>query len=47
LMADAILKNRLVKDEISRLRSPFLQMQYCLPEEQARPMIQDLLGIVI
>jgi len=47
LMADAILKNRLVKDEISRLRSRFLQMQYCLPEEQARPMIQDLLGIVI
>ncbi|HXZ34984.1 MAG TPA: glycine cleavage system aminomethyltransferase GcvT [Thermodesulfobacteriota bacterium] len=47
LMADAILKNRLVKDEISRLRSPFLQMQYCLPEEQARPMIQDLLGIMI
>jgi len=47
LMADAILKNRLVKDEISRLRSRFLQMQYCLPEEQARPMIQDLLGIMI
>jgi aminomethyltransferase len=47
LMADAILKNRLVKDEVSRLRSRFLQMQYCLPEEEARPMIQDLLGIVI
>jgi glycine/serine hydroxymethyltransferase len=47
LMADAILKNRLVKDEVSRLRSRFLQMQYCLPEKEARPMIQDLLGIVI
>jgi aminomethyltransferase len=47
LMADAILKNRPVKDEVTRLRSRFLEMQYCLPEEEARPMIQDLLGTLI
>jgi hypothetical protein len=46
-MADAILKNRPVKDEITRLRSRFLEMQYCLPREEVRSMIQDLLGIVI
>jgi aminomethyltransferase len=47
IMADAILRNRPVKDEVTRLRSRFLQMQYCLPEEKARPLIQELLGVVI
>jgi aminomethyltransferase len=47
IMAEAILKNRPVKDEVTRLRSRFLQMQYCLPEEKARPLIQELLGVVI
>jgi len=47
LMADCILKNRPVKEEVTRLRSRFLQMQYCLPEEKARPLIQELLGAVI
>jgi aminomethyltransferase len=46
LMADAILRNRPVKEEITRFRSRFLRMQYCLPEEQARPLIQELLGVV-
>jgi glycine/serine hydroxymethyltransferase len=47
IMADAILKNRPVKDEVTRLRSRFLQMQYCLSEEKAKPLIQELLGVVI
>ncbi|NWF56774.1 MAG: glycine cleavage system aminomethyltransferase GcvT [Syntrophaceae bacterium] len=47
IMADAILKNRAVKEEVSRFRSRFLQMQYCLPEENARPMIRELLSTVI
>jgi aminomethyltransferase len=47
IMADAVLTNRPVKEEIARLRSRFLQMQYCLPADQTRPLIQELLGAVI
>jgi aminomethyltransferase len=47
IMAEAILKDRPVKEEVTRFRSRFLQMHYCLPEEKARPLIQELLGVVI
>lgn len=47
LMADIILRNHFIKEEVTRFRSRFLQMQYCLEEEKARPLIQDLLSIVI
>jgi aminomethyltransferase len=47
IMADAILRQRPVKDEVTRFRSRFLRMQYCLPEEKARPLIQELLSAVI
>lgn len=47
LMADVILRNNLVKEEVSRFRSRFLQMQYCLAEEKARPLIQELLAVII
>jgi aminomethyltransferase len=47
IMADAILRKRPVKDEVTRFRSRFLRMQYCLPEEKARPLIQELLSAVI
>ncbi|KPK91138.1 MAG: hypothetical protein AMJ94_07740, partial [Deltaproteobacteria bacterium SM23_61] len=47
IMAEAILKERPVKEEVTRFRSRFLQMHYCLPEEKARPLIQELLGVVI
>jgi aminomethyltransferase len=47
IMAGAVLKNRPVKDEIIRFRSRFQEMQYCMPEEKARPLIQGLLGVVI
>jgi aminomethyltransferase len=46
-IAESILKNRSVAEEVARFRSNFSQMQYCLPEEEARPLIQELLGIVI
>ena len=46
-MANVILRNRPTKEEIIRFRSPFTQMQYCLPEEKALPLIQDVLGVVI
>jgi aminomethyltransferase len=46
-LADSILKNRPVAEEISRFRSRFTQMQYCLDDEKARPLIQELLSVVI
>jgi aminomethyltransferase len=44
VMADIILRNRGVRDEVTRLRSRFLQMQYCLSEDKARPMVEELLS---
>ncbi|MCJ7493512.1 MAG: glycine cleavage system protein T, partial [Deltaproteobacteria bacterium] len=46
-LADSILKNRPVAEEVSRFRSRFTQMQYCLDDEKARPLIQELLSVVI
>jgi aminomethyltransferase len=46
-IAESILKNRPVADEVARFRSNFCQMRYCLPEGKARPLIRDLLSIVI
>jgi len=46
-MANVILRNRTIKEEIIHFRSPFTQMRYCLPEEKALPLIQDVLGVVI
>jgi aminomethyltransferase len=45
-MADIILRRRQATEEITRLRSGFLQIQYCLPEEKARPLVQGLLESV-
>jgi hypothetical protein len=39
-----ILNNRPVGEEIARFRGNFIQMQYCLPEEKARPLIHELLN---
>jgi aminomethyltransferase len=46
-IAESVLKNGPVAEEVARFRSNFIQMQYCLPEEKARPLIQELLGVVI
>jgi len=46
-LADLILKNRLVAEEVSRFRSRFTQMHYCLDDEKARPLIQELGSAVI
>ncbi len=46
LMADIVLRNRTAGDEVVRFRSRFLDMQYCLPQESARPLVQQLLEVV-
>jgi aminomethyltransferase len=47
VMAEIILQNRRAAEEVARLRSDFTQMQYCLLEEKAQPLIQELLNAVI
>jgi glycine/serine hydroxymethyltransferase len=46
-IAESILKDRSVAEAVARFRSNFPQMRYCLPEEKARPLIQELLGMLI
>ena len=46
LMAEAILHRRLIREEITRFRSRFLEMHYCLPGDKAGPLIQELLAAV-
>ncbi len=47
LMADIILHQRFAKEEVTQFRSRFLKMQYCLEEEKVRPLIQELLAVII
>lgn len=47
VMAEIVLQNHRAAEEVARLRSDFTQMQYCLPQEKARPLIQELLKVVI
>ncbi len=42
-MADVILDEKDVSQKISNFREKFTKMQYCLPEEQARPLVDELL----
>jgi glycine/serine hydroxymethyltransferase len=46
-MAAAILDNEQLAQSVSSFRERFLEMQYCLPEEQARPLIDELIGSLI
>ena len=46
-LAHSIFQNSPIKNEIIRFRSRFTQMQYCLPEEKVRLLIQELLGVVV
>ena len=47
IMKDLILNRRPAGEAVSRFRSRFTQMHYCLPDETAKPMIQELLAAII
>ena len=47
VMADVILRGSPAKESASRVRAKFLRMQFCLPDEKARPLVQELLEAVI
>lgn len=46
-MSDIIQKDKQAKEEISKLRSKFTKMRYCLPEEQAKPLAEELIQKII
>jgi glycine/serine hydroxymethyltransferase len=46
-MAEVILKNRPMAKEVSQLRKRFTEMKYCLPEAEARSMVERLLEAII
>ena len=46
LMADCIIRNKRVKDEVRAFRRNFLEMRYCLPEREAAGLAARILGSV-
>ena len=43
LMADCIIRNETVKDEVAKLRAHFNEMGYCVPANEALPMAARIL----
>lgn len=46
-MSQVILHDRPMAQEISQFRKKFTEMRYCLPEEEARSMVERLLKAII
>lgn len=46
-LADVILNGKNVSQEISSFRANFSIMHYCLPEDEAGPLVDELLGSLI
>jgi len=46
-LADVILNKKDVSQKVSSFREKFTKMQYCLPEERARPLVDELLDSLI
>jgi hypothetical protein len=47
LMADVIIRNGSVKDEVARYRQGFQTMRYCLPPEKALPLAARIVASAI
>ena len=46
-MAAVILGEKNIAQKVSNFRGKFTKMRYCLPEEQARPLVDELINGVI
>jgi len=46
-MAEVILDGKDISRKVSSFRQRFTRMQYCLPEEQARPLVDELTSTLI
>jgi glycine/serine hydroxymethyltransferase len=45
-MGQVILKGRPMAKEVSQLRRKFTEMKYCLPEGEARSLVEELLEVI-
>jgi glycine/serine hydroxymethyltransferase len=45
-MAEVVIRNRLVREEVRRLRQGFLEMKFCLPAKEAVPLAARILRSV-
>ncbi|MCK4234901.1 hypothetical protein KAX75_10765 [candidate division WOR-3 bacterium] len=45
-IADVIIKNKNVKEEVAKNRKEYLEMKYCLPKEEAIPLAEKILTII-
>jgi len=46
-MADVVIRNRAVRDEVRKLRQRFLEMGYCLPAKEAVPLAARILKSIL
>jgi len=46
-IADVVLKEKEISRQVSDFRSKFTDMKYCLPEEQAKPLVNELLSSLL
>ncbi|MFQ6122250.1 MAG: glycine cleavage system aminomethyltransferase GcvT [Dehalococcoidales bacterium] len=46
-MAEVILNDKDVSQQVADFRKRFLKMQYCLPEEQAKPIVDELINCLL
>jgi len=46
-VAEVILKEKDVSQQVADFRKRFLKMRYCLPEEQARPIVDELIDCLV
>jgi hypothetical protein len=45
-ISEVILHNRSVAKEMAQFRKRFIEMKYCLPEEEATSLVERLLGAI-
>ncbi|MFQ6069754.1 MAG: serine hydroxymethyltransferase [Candidatus Aminicenantales bacterium] len=45
-MADVVIRNKKVKEEVKKFRQNFLQMKYCLPPQEAIPLAGKILSSI-
>jgi aminomethyltransferase len=45
-MSEVILHNRSVAKEMAQFRKRFIEMKYCLPEEEATSLVNQLIEVI-
>jgi glycine/serine hydroxymethyltransferase len=46
-LAEVIRREKDVAPKVAEYRRNFTRMHYCLPEEEARPLVEELIGTLL